>query len=341
MTTMMRRWQMAGFGRDKLILGEVPVPVPAPGEILVEVAAVALNYRDKLVIENGMGLSLDFPFTPGSDLAGRVVALGEGARRFAVGERVISTFSPGWIDGLPQGSARTPPYHALGGFHPGVLSDYVAFPEDWFVRAPSVLDDGEASTLVCAGLTAWFALVERGHVRAGQTVLIEGTGGVSLFGLQIALMHGAQVIVTSGSPDKLERAIALGAAYGIDRSREDWVEAALRITADRGVDHVLEVVGGEHFGKAVEAAAVGGHIAQIGVIAGAQVSAPVGPLMLKLLTVHGISVGHRRALEDLVAAVDDNNLKPVIAQRYPLADLPAALDHLERGAFGKIVVELR
>lgn len=340
MTGTMRRWEMNALGRGELTLREVPIPAPGTGEVLVRVAAVSLNYRDRLAIESGMGLPIAFPFTPGSDLAGMVVAAGDGVTRFAVGDRVVSTFTPGWIDGPPLGDARTPPYRTLGGAYPGVLADYVAFPQDWFVRAPASLDDAEASTLPCAGLTAWFALIERGRLQAGETVLVEGTGGVAMFGIGIARAHGARTIVVSGSAEKVARARALGADHGIDRSAEDWVEAVYRHTGDRGADHILELVGGPHLGKAVQAAAIGGRIHQIGVLEGFELSAPAGPLMLKGLTVHGIGVGHRRALEDLVAAVDRTGLKPVIDRRYALADLGAALDHLDRGPFGKVVVEM-
>ena len=340
MADLMKRWEMDAIGRDRLRLNEAPVPMPGPGGVLVQVGAVSLNYRDKLVIETGMGLDLTFPFTPASDLAGTVAALGPGASRFKVGDRVISTFAPGWIDGKPEGNARTPPYRTLGGALPGVLAEYVAFPEDWFAHAPASLDAAHTSTLPCAGLTAWFALVERGRLHAGQTVLVEGTGGVALFGLQIAKAHGAQVIVTSGSAAKLARAKALGADHGIDRSAGDWVEAVYRLTENRGVDHVLELVGGPHLGKAIQAVAVHGHIAQIGVLEGFGLTAPAGPLMLKQVTVHGIGVGHRCALEDLVTAIDRTGLKPVIDRSYPLAALPAALDHLDRGPFGKIVIEM-
>lgn len=340
MTDRMQRWEMEGIGRDRLALKAGAIPEPAAGEVLVKVAAVSLNYRDKLVIDGGMGLPLTFPFTPGSDLAGTVHAIGSGVTRFVAGDRVISTFAPGWIDGAPLGDGRVPPYKTLGGIYPGVLAQYVAFPEDWFTRSPVTLDDAEASTLPCAGLTAWFALIEKGKLKPGEIVLVEGTGGVALFGLQIAKAYGAQTIVVSGSAGKLERAKALGADHGIDRSAEDWVEAAYRLTGDYGADHILELVGGPHLGKAAQAAAISGRIHQIGVLEGFEVTAPAGPLMLKNLTVQGIGVGHRRALEDLVAAVDRTSMKPVIDRRYPLADLPAALDHLDRGAFGKIVLEL-
>jgi NADPH:quinone reductase-like Zn-dependent oxidoreductase len=336
----MRLWTMNAVGRDNLRQDTAAVPSPARGEILVKVAAVSLNYRDKLVIETGMGLPLTFPFVPASDMAGTVVELGEGTTRFKVGERVISTFRPGWIDGPPSGTARVPPYETLGGIHPGVLAEYVAFPEDWFSQAPKTLDDAEASTLPCAGLTAWFALVERGRLCPGQTVAVQGTGGVALFGLQIARAQGADAIVLSASKEKLARAKALGATHLIDRSQEDWVEAVYRITGDRGADHIVEIAGGANLGRSVEAVAVHGRISVIGVLEGFSFSGPSGPLLLKSPTIQGIGVGHRRALEDLVRAVDKIGLKPVIDHRYAFHELHAAFDHLDRGPFGKIVVRM-
>jgi NADPH:quinone reductase-like Zn-dependent oxidoreductase len=335
----MRRWEMDAIGRDRLELRQAPVPRPAIGEVLVSVEAVALNYRDKMVVESGRGLPLRFPFTPGSDLAGTVVGLGDGVTRFDDGDAVISTFTPDWIDGLRPGNARTPAYRTLGGHYPGVVSEYVVLPEDWLVRAPVTLDRVRASTLPCAGVTAWFALAERGRVRAGQTVLVEGTGGVSLFGVQIAKAHGATVIV-SGSATKQDRVRSLGVDHVVDRRSENWVDEVLAITGDRGVDHVLEIVGGAHLGAAVEVAAVGGHIHQIGALEGFEISAPAMPLMLKDVTIHGIGTGHRRALEGLVAAVDQNRIEPVVDTVYPLSSLPDALDHLDQGPFGKIVVDL-
>jgi NADPH:quinone reductase-like Zn-dependent oxidoreductase len=292
-----------------------------------------------MVIENGRGLPLAFPFTPGSDLAGEIVALGEDAGRFAVGDRVISTITPEWIDGARPGSARTPAYRTLGGFFSGVLAEYVALPEQWLVASPITLDDVHACTLPCAGVTAWFALVERGGVRAGQTVLIPGTGGVALFGVQIAKMHGAEVIVSS-TPAKLDRVRALGADHCVDRHREDWVDAIYALTKDRGCDQVLETVGGAHVGKSVLVTAVGGHIHQIGALDGFDLSTPAMPLMMKDVTIHGIGTGHRRALENLVRAVDRTGIVPVVDTRYRFAELPAALDHLARGPFGKIVIEI-
>ena len=306
----------------------------------MKVAAVALNYRDKMVIETGRSLPLDFPFTPGLDMAGEVVRVGEQVSRWQHGERVISTFTPDWIDGLRPGNGRTPAYRTLGGYYPGVLAEYVVMPEDWLVPAPGTLTAIEASTLPCAGLTAWFALVERARVHAGETVLIPSTGGVALFGLQIAKANGAEVII-SGKPEKEQRARALGADHYIDNKREDWLEAVYQLTADRGADHVLEVIGGAHLGKAVEAVAVGGHICQIGALDGFELSAPAMPLMLKDVTIHGIGTGSRKALEALVRAVDGAKIKPAIETSYRFADLLPALDHLDKGTFGKVVIEVQ
>jgi NADPH:quinone reductase-like Zn-dependent oxidoreductase len=211
-------------------------------------------------------------------------------------------------------------------------------PEDWLVHAPASLDSAHACTLPCAGVTAWFALVERAGVRAGDTVLIPSTGGVALFGLQIAKAHGAEVIV-SGRAANEARARALGADHYVDSKREDWVDAIHALTGDRGADHVLEVIGGAHLGKSVQVAAVGGHICQIGALDGFDLSAPAMPLMMKDLTIHGIGTGSRHALERLVRAVDRNGIQPVIDSRHALTGLPAAFERLDRGPFGKVVVE--
>ena len=337
--TMMHRWEIDAVGREHLRLNTVPLPDPQPGEILVKVGAVALNYRDKMVVESGRGLPLQFPFTPGSDLAGEVVGLGAGAARFSIGDRVISTATPDWIDGLRPGNARTPAYQTLGGFYPGVLAEYVAMPEGWFVNAPATLPDWQACTLPVAGLTAWFALVERAGVRAGDTVLIPSTGGVALFGLQIAKASGAEVIVC-GRPEHESRTRKLGADHYVSLDQEDWMEAVYRLTGDRGADHVLEVIGGAHLGQSVQLTAVGGHVCQIGALDGWEISAPAMPLMLKDITIHGIGTGSRTALERLVRAVDRGGIHPVVDSRYPLADLRNAYDHLDRGAFGKIVIDV-
>jgi NADPH:quinone reductase-like Zn-dependent oxidoreductase len=337
--TTMRRWEMDTIGRENLALREVPIPTPGPAEILVKVGAVALNYRDKMVAETGRGLPLRFPFTPGSDLSGQVVALGNGADRFTVGDRVISTFTPDWKDGLRPGTARTPAYRTLGGFYPGVLAEYVAMPEDWFVVAPSSLDDDHASTLPVAGLTAWFALMERASVRAGDTVFIPSTGGVALFGLQIAKASGAEVIVC-GTTGNEARARALGADHYIDSEQQDWMEMVYSLTGDRGADVVLEVIGGKHLGQSVEVTAVGGHVCQIGALDGFDFTGPAMPLMLKDVTIHGIGTGSRAALERLVRAIDRGGIVPAIDSQHSLSDLANAFERLDRGPFGKVIVKV-
>ncbi|MBX4926973.1 zinc-dependent alcohol dehydrogenase family protein [Rhizobium binae] len=337
---MTRQWQTDAIGAEaNLRIGEARIPEVSGTMIRVRTQAVSLNFRDRLVLESGMGLPLQFPFVPASDMAGVVEAVGPHVRRFKPGDLVISTFSPDWIDGRGPGTARTPPYQTRGGFYPGVLSEHAVLSEEWFTLAPKTLDAAEASTLPCAGLTAWFALIECGKLKAGDKVLVQGTGGVALFGLQIAKAHGAEVFITSGSAEKLERAQALGADHLINRHDGDWVERLHQLTGDYGADHVLEIVGGPHLGQALKAVAVNGRISVIGVFEGFEVSAPVAPLLLKAPVVQGITVGHRRALEDLVRAVDQTGLKPVIDRRYAFAELPQALDHLYRGPFGKVVIE--
>jgi len=337
-----KHWAMTGAGRQNLKLVDGEIPSPAASEILVRVSAVALNYRDNLLVDQGFGFSLPGgqPLVPGSDAAGVVIAAGAAVTRFKAGDRVISTFIPGWIDGPGFGTARYPNDIVLGGSRQGMLAEYVVVDQDWAVKSPAHLSDVEASTLPCAGLTAWTALIEQGNLRAGQTVVVQGTGGVALFGLQIAAAHGAEVIVVSGDDDKLSRAKALGARHGINRNNEDWVEAVYRLTNDRGADHILEIVGGAHLGRSLQAAAVGGRISLIGILEGLEISGHFAQLARKSLIVQGIHVGHRRALEDLVRGVDTNGIKPAIEAEYALAELPTALDRLGKGPFGKVVVRV-
>jgi len=317
----------------------MPQPETRSREVLIRVANVSLNYRDLLVLEGRMGDGRAFPFVPGSDLAGIVVSCGEGVTRFRAGDRVMSAYVPGWIDGRAPGSAARPHGVTMGGPLPGVLAEFVSLPEDWLVRSPESLSDAEASTLPVAGVTAWFSLVEEGRLRAGQTVLVQGTGGVALFGIQVARAHGAKVIVTSSDDAKLKRAKALGADIGIRRDG-DWVNAVIEATGGHGADHILEIAGGANLAKSVAATAVGGQIAVIGIIEGLELTAPAFPLLLKQVVVRGIFVGHRSAAEDFVRAIDAIGIKPVIDQRYPLTALPDALAHLQRGPFGKIVIDV-
>ncbi|HKE19204.1 MAG TPA: NAD(P)-dependent alcohol dehydrogenase [Kofleriaceae bacterium] len=340
MTHSMRRWEISAVGREGLHLADVAVPGPGPRELLVRTSAVSLNSRDKLLLDSGGHAQFAQPFTPGSDMAGVVEAVGAGASRFAVGDRILTSFTAGWVDGPPSPRGSKMP-HQLGGDLPGVLAELVVLPEDWVVAAPGSLDDAQASTLPVAGLTAWTALVELGRLQPGQTVLVQGTGGVSLFALQIASAAGARVIVISGSDEKLERARGLGAAHGINRlSAPSWPQAVKELTAGRGADHVLEMVGGENLDRSLDALAPGGRVSVIGVLEAFDYRFGALALFRNQATVQGIFVGPRRALEDFVRAVDQLRLEPVIDAEYDFADLPRALDHLGRGPFGKVVLRV-
>jgi NADPH:quinone reductase-like Zn-dependent oxidoreductase len=338
MNSTMNRWEIPSLGLDKLARRAVARPVPKPGEIVVEVDAVSLNYRDAEVVENGMGNALNFPFTPASDMAGRVIEVGEGVTRFAVGDRVISAYIPGWIDGVPLSWAVAP---TQGGPIPGVLAQYVAAPAEWYVRAPRTLSAAEASTLPVAALTAWMGLVELGNLHAGQTVVVQGTGGVSLFAVQLAAAHGARVIVTSGNDEKIARAIALGAHHGINRNTmPEWQHAVLELTGGRGADHILEMTGGDNVERSLQAVAQGGRISVIGLLDSDRLSLPILALLASRASIVGIAVGPRRALEDLVRTVDLLGIKPIIDATYAFSQVPQAFAHLRRGAFGKVVVQV-
>jgi NADPH:quinone reductase-like Zn-dependent oxidoreductase len=340
MNRTMKRWTLNETGRQNLKITQAEIPQPGLNEVLVRVNAVSLNFRDKVIIEGGMGNGMPMPFTPGSDMAGVVEAVGLGTTRFNQGDRVISSFNAGWIDGKLNNNAKNPHYNTIGYAYQGVLAEYVVMSEEWLVKAPQTLTDAEASTLVCAGLTAWFALIERGGLRAGETVLVQGTGGVALFALQIARAMGAEVFITSSSDAKLATAAALGASHCINRKKEDWVEAIHRLTNEQGIDHVVDTVGGRNFADSVRAVASHGRISLIGMRDTHDTSAPGAMLLLKSPTVQGIGVGHRRALEDLVRAVDWIKLKPVIDKSFRFDELPQALEQLDNGAFGKIVINV-
>ncbi|WNZ61582.1 NAD(P)-dependent alcohol dehydrogenase [Myxococcus sp. MxC21-1] len=335
MGATMKRWQAKQAGRAHLELAEVAIPSPGAGEVLIRVSAVSLNYREKLMLDGGGSLTAHQPFTPASDMAGVVVAAGAGVQRFKEGARVIANFQTDWVDGpVPRGTVRS-----LGGNAPGVLAEYVVMPEQWLVASPETLDDVQASTLPCAGLTAWTSLVELGGLRPGHTVVTQGTGGVSLFAVQLAAAMGAEVIVLSGDEDKLARVKALGAAHGIHRRHTpEWHTAVLELTRGAGADHILELVGGENLGRSVRALASDGRVSLIGVFEGFESRFPVQPLFLSSGVIQGIFVGHRRGLENLVRAVDRLALKPVVDTVYSLDALPTALEHLDRGPFGKLVI---
>jgi NADPH:quinone reductase-like Zn-dependent oxidoreductase len=335
----MKAWQLQAFGRENLVLNDIPQPTPGPGEALVRISSVALNYRDKLLYDGTYNPHLQFPITQVADAVGEVVALGPSTSRFKVGDRVVTSYCTRWIDGPPTTKESL---YSLGNIIPGALAEYLVLTENALAVAPTYLTNDEAAALPCAGLTAWYSLVEKSGLTAGQTVLVQGTGGVSLFGLQIAHALGATVIVTSSSDEKLQRAKSIGAHHTINyKTHPEWQDEALALTNKQGVDHILEVVGGPNLARSIKAIRTEGQISIIGIIEGFDATIPLFGMIQKQAIIRGISVGPLRALERMLRKFDEIKLHPVIDTVYSFNDARAAFDHLERGAFGKIVIRVR
>jgi NADPH:quinone reductase-like Zn-dependent oxidoreductase len=335
----MKAWQLQAFGRENLALNDVPQPTPGPGEALVRISSVSLNYRDKLLYDGTYNPHLQFPITQVADAVGEVVALGPNVTRLKVGDRVLTSYCTRWIDGAPTTKESL---YTLGNTIPGALAEYLVLTEDALAIAPAYLTNDEAAALPCAGLTAWYSLVDQGHLAAGQTVLVQGTGGVSLFGLQIAHALGATVIATSSSDEKLQRAKSLGANHTINyKTHPEWQDEVLALTNKQGVDHILEVVGGPNLARSIKAVRPEGQISIIGIIEGFDATIPLFGVIQKQAIIRGISVGPLRALERMLKKFEEVKLHPVIDTVYAFNDARAAYDHLERGAFGKIVIRVR
>jgi NADPH:quinone reductase-like Zn-dependent oxidoreductase len=336
----MKAWEISGpeGGVDALNLAERPDPEPGPGEVAIAITASALNFRDLATAEAPDGRVSRYPLIPNSDGAGEVVAVGEGVETLPRGTRVTSAFFTNWVDGAISTSIMA---SALGGGNnDGVLAETVVLPATAVMRTPGHLSDAEAATLPCAALTAWHALVEKGGVIAGETVLLLGTGGVSIFALQFAVMHGARCIVTSSSDAKLERARDLGAEGTINyRTTPDWDQAVLELTGGAGADHVIEVGGPGTLERSANAVRVGGRISLIGILTGAAGQASPTPLMRKSVTLQGIYVGSQAMFERMNRAVETHQLKPVIDRSFAFDRAPEAFACMKEAAhFGKIVV---
>jgi NADPH:quinone reductase-like Zn-dependent oxidoreductase len=333
----MRAYELRdGFGFDHLHITDHPQPEPGPFEVLVRMKAASLNYRDLLIVKGLYHPKMTLPRVPLSDGAGEVVAVGRGVTRVKAGERVAGIFMQSWIaDRLDESKAGS----ALGGAIDGVLAEYVVFHQDGLVHVPAHLSFEEAATLPCAAVTAWNGLIE-GGLRPGETVLLLGTGGVSIFALQFAWASGARVIITSGSDEKLQKARRLGAAEGINyRSTPDWEKRVRELTGGEGVDHVVEVGGAGTLAQSLKSVRTGGHIALIGVLAGAGGEIDPLPILMKNIRVRGIFVGSREMFEAMNRAIEVHQIRPVIDRVFGFDELPAALQHMERGAhFGKIAV---
>ncbi len=325
-------------GIDTLVLQDAPVPTPGRGQILVKMRAASLNYRD-LNVAAGRAARGTVPadLIPLSDGAGEVVALGPDVTRVAVGDRVAGLFRQNWLGGEME------PYHvesSRGGAIDGVLAEYVLFDQDGVVHLPNHLSFEEGATLPCAGVTAWNALYAARPLGVGETVLILGTGGVSIFALQFAQAAGARVIATSSSDAKLARAKALGAAEGINyRQHPEWQEQVMALTSGRGVDHVVEVGGAGTLARSVEAARIGGQVHLIGVLTGGEINPT--PILRRNTRLRGIYVGSRQMFEAMNRAIALHAIRPVIDRVFAFADATAAYHHLKgQTHVGKVVIRI-
>jgi NADPH:quinone reductase-like Zn-dependent oxidoreductase len=324
-------------GIDALKLADRPSPEPGHGQILVRVRASSINYRDLLTIEDPVGRRLPYPRIPNSDCAGDVIGIGPGVEEFQVGDKVAGCFFQRWIDGPVSTDAMA---SALGGAIDGVLAEEVVLEVGGAVPIPAHMSYQQAATLPCAALTAWHALVERGRLRAGETVLLLGTGGVSIFALQIAAMHGARAIITSSSDEKLDRARAMGAWQTINyRETPDWELRVRELTGDEGVDQVVEVGGAGTLEKSIASTRVGGHIGLIGVLTGGQINPTL--IMRNSLRFNGIYVGSKAMFASMNRAFEAAQLEPVIDQTVPFEQSRDAFHSMrEAGHFGKLVISL-
>jgi NADPH:quinone reductase-like Zn-dependent oxidoreductase len=337
----MRAYQLpkSGAGIDALAEVDRPMPKPLHRQVLVKVVACSLNFRDLGIVRGSYRAPVSDNIVPLSDGAGEVVEVGPGVTRVKNGDKVAGCFFQRWAGGEPgphvQGSA-------LGGSIDGMLAEYVVLEEEGVVKIPAHLSIEEGATLPCAAVTAWEAIMNHAKLVAGQTVLLQGTGGVSIFGLQLAHAMGIVLIITSSSDDKLARAKALGAAYGINyKTTPEWDKAAIAFNSGRGVDHVLEVGGANTLTLSFGAIRVGGKVSIIGGLSGGARELNPGLIFAKRANVQGISVGSMQTFETMNAAITANKIQPVIDRVFGFDDVHAAYRHMEAGAhFGKIVIRV-
>ena len=331
--------ELRAWGLENLVLAERPEPQPGARQVVVRVRAASLNYRDLLLIRGAYNPKQKLPVVPCSDGAGVVVAVGDGVTRVRPGDRVCPTFHQAGLAGEPS---RERLRASLGGPLDGTLAEFMLLDEEGLVAVPESLSDEQAATLPCAAVTAWNALVTEGGVVAGDTVLVQGTGGVSIFALQLGVILGARVLVTSSSDAKLARAKELGAWELINyKEVPAWGVRARELTGGRGVDHVVEVGGAGTFEQSLQALRPGGTLSLIGVLAGAALELRLPAIQMRMLRVQGLLVGHRDSFEAMNRAIAHHGLRPVVDQVFPLAEARAAFEHLASGAhFGKVVVRI-
>jgi NADPH:quinone reductase-like Zn-dependent oxidoreductase len=334
----MKAFEVREFGIDQLAEVERERPRPGSREILVRLKAASLNYRDLMLVKGAYNPKLKRPMVPLSDGAGIVEETGAGVTRFKKGDRVAACFMQTWIDGPPRHEYGA---SALGGSIDGVLREFAVFSEDGLVAVPRALSDEEAAALPCAGVTAWHALFEDIPPVPGETVLLQGTGGVSIFALQFAKAAGLRTIITSSSDEKLGRAKELGADETINYKRTpDWEEEARRLTGGAGVDRIIEVGGSGTMPRSLRAIHTHGVINVIGVLSGGEASvSPVGILM-NSVRLHGVYVGSHAMFEHMIRAIEQHSIKPVVDKVFAWTEIREALRYMQSGRhFGKICLK--
>jgi NADPH:quinone reductase-like Zn-dependent oxidoreductase len=335
----LRTWRFVeSFGIENLRLVELPDPEPGPGEAVVRVRACSLNYRDLVVANGGYGRTVKVPLTPLSDGAGEVMAVGAGVTRVKPGDRVCGIFMQRWIEGGPSDEKFA---SALGGGIDGMLSEQVRLNAEGLVPMPPHLSFEEAATLPCAAVTAWNGLFRSGGLKPGESVLVLGTGGVSIFALQFGKIAGARVIATSGSDAKLERVRAMGAHGTVNyKTNPAWDKAVLALTGGVGVDHVVEVGGAGTLPLSIRSVRRGGHIALIGVLTGQGEMDP-RPVLVKSVKVQGIYVGSREMFEEMNRAISLAGMRPVVDRVFGFEEAPEAMRYMATGAhFGKVCIRV-
>ena len=335
----MRLFELLAFGLDHLKCVERPAPDPAADEVLIRLRAVSLNFRDLLVVQGKYNPHMQLPRVPLSDGAGEIVSVGTEVTAWKPGDRVVVPFFPAWLDGEFSAAKAA---GALGGDVDGLLREFATIRADALLPIPTHLSFEQAATLPCAAVTAWNGLFVSGNLQPGQTLLLQGTGGVSLFGLQFAKIAGATIIVISSSDEKLTRARAMGAHHTINyRSQPEWGKHVQDMTEGRGVDLTLEVGGTGTLSKTLRATSYAGQVSLIGVLAGIAGEVQIGPVLHKAITVRGIYVGSRAMFAAMNRTISQHRLKPVIDRVFPFESAPEALRRLESAQhFGKIVISL-
>ncbi len=334
----MRAWLSDEPGHENLKLQDMDAPSPGPGQVLLRMTAGSLNYRDTIVVMGAYNAPTKRPIIPLSDGCGVVEAVGEGVSRVAVGDRVAPLFFQDWITGPRRAEYVTT---ALGGGIDGCLTEMMCLSEQGVTKVPAHLSDAEVASLPCAGLTAWNALNCAGDLKAGDIVVVQGTGGVSILALQFAKMAGAEVVVTSSSGEKLERAKALGADHLINYiETPKWGGEVMKRTDGRGADIVVEVGGAGTMLESLKAIRVGGTICVIGILSGSEGPAPILHIMGKSARIQGISVGSREWFDDMCRAIDLAKMQPVISDTFGFEDAVAAFEKMKsQSHFGKIVID--